>query len=154
MIDADSVHPMPDEPDNPDPDAVFFDSTTTLKAIADFAWSRSTSRLAVLGCVLRRGIALIPPTVRLPAITGEPASLNFYTATAGRSGQGKDAADSVGFAAVNFFEVSQQGNLNRRPGRPAAAAARGWREFSRAARASHPSAQCTSYSTKSPRWAP
>ncbi|MBX7434166.1 hypothetical protein JDV09_18890 [Mycobacterium sp. Y57] len=110
MIDADSVPPMPDDEPagNGDPDAEFFDATPILKAIADFAWSRYTSRLAVLGCVLRRGIALIPPSVKLPAITGAAASLNFYTVTAGASGQGKDAADGAGFDAVDFFDQQRE----------------------------------------------
>jgi hypothetical protein len=73
-----------------------------LDHIHRFARSRSVAPYAVLACVLRRAISCIEPTVKLPAIIGGPASVNLFTASTGRSGQGKDAADAAGCEAINF----------------------------------------------------
>lgn len=73
-----------------------------LDHIHRFARSRSVAPFAVLACVLRRAISCVEPSVKLPPIVGGPASVNLFTASTGRSGQGKDAADAAGIAAVRF----------------------------------------------------
>lgn len=98
MIDANTVDPMPE----PDPDAGFWSQRDVLAHVHQFARSRSVAPYAVLGCVLRRAISCVEPNVKLPPTIGGTVSANLYTISAGRSGQGKDAADSAGFAAVIF----------------------------------------------------
>lgn len=98
MINADDVEPLPDA----DPDTGFWSQRDILAHIHRFARSRSVAPYAVLGCVLRRAISCVEPTVKLPPIIGGTVSVNLFTISAGRSGQGKDAADSAGFAAVDF----------------------------------------------------
>ncbi len=98
MIDANTVDPMPET----EPDTDFWSQRDVLAHIHNFARSRSVSPYATLGCVLRRAISCIEPNVVLPPIVGGTVSINFYTISAGRSGQGKDAADAAGFAAIRF----------------------------------------------------
>lgn len=98
MLNAATVKPMPPT----DPDTGFWSQRQYLTHIHAFARSRSVSPYAVLGCVLRRAISCIEPNVVLPATVGGTASVNFFTISAGRSGQGKDAADAAGFVAVRF----------------------------------------------------
>lgn len=100
MLDVATVEPMPEL----DPDTAFWTQRKTLQHIHTFARSRSVSPYATLGCVLRRAIAAVEPNVMLPPTVGGTVSLNFFTISAGRSGQGKDAADSAGFAAVYFYD--------------------------------------------------
>ena len=99
MINANDVDPLPDEPD---PDHGFWSQRKILAHIRQFARSRSVAPYAVLGCDLRRAISCVEPNVKLPPIIGGTVSVNLYTISAGRSGQGKDAADSAGFAAIYF----------------------------------------------------
>ena len=96
MIDANDVEPMPDA----DPDTGFWSQRDILTHIHHFARSRSVAPYAVLDCVLRRAISCVDPDVKLRPIIGGTVSTNLFTISAGRSGQGKDAADSAGFAAV------------------------------------------------------
>ena len=99
MINADDVDPMPDEPE---PDHDFWTQRDILTHIHRFARSRSVAPYPVLGCVLRRAISCVEPHVKLPPIIGGTVSVNLFTISAGRSGQGKDASDATGFAAVHF----------------------------------------------------
>lgn len=85
-----------------DPTYVFWNQRDTLRHVYLFARSRRVAPFAVLACVLRRAMSAVPPNVMIPPIIGGTVSLNLFTATLGRSGQGKDAADGAGFAAVNF----------------------------------------------------
>lgn len=80
----------------------FWNQRDILSHIRAFARSRSVAPYAVLGAVLRRAITLVPPSVQLPAIVGDAASVNLFTVSVGRSGQGKDAANGVGRSAVVF----------------------------------------------------
>lgn len=85
-----------------DPDIAFWSQRDILTHIHTFARSRSVSPYATLGCVLRRAISCVEPTVVLPPIVGGTVSVNLFTISAGRSGQGKDAANEAGFAAIRF----------------------------------------------------
>lgn len=104
LADVSTIEAMPEQ----DPDAGFWSQRPILAHLHRFARSRSVAPYAVLGCVLRRAISCVEPHVQLPPIIGGTVSVNFYTISAGRSGQGKDAADSAGFAAVDF--PNQVGN--------------------------------------------
>jgi hypothetical protein len=111
MIDASTVEPMPEY----DSDASFWSQRDELQHILRFARYRRAAPWAVLGNVLRRGVACVEPTVVLPAIVGSVASMNLYTASAGKSGQGKGAADGAGFDAVRFID---EDNLEIQTPRP------------------------------------
>jgi hypothetical protein len=100
MIDANTVEPMP----QPDSDASFWSQRVELQHVLHFARYRRASPWAVLGNILRRGVACVEPSVVLPAIVGSVASVNLYTASAGKSGQGKGAADGAGFDAIRFVD--------------------------------------------------
>jgi hypothetical protein len=73
----------------------FWEQTPVLEHIRAAAHSRTRSADAVLLFVLARVAALIPPTVRLPAIVGGRASLNFLGGIVSASGGGKTTAGDV-----------------------------------------------------------
>lgn len=75
----------------------FWERRQALHKIRQAAHSRLCSADAVLGAVLARVAALTPPTVTLPAIIGNRASLNVIHGIVASSGGGKSAA--VGVAA-------------------------------------------------------
>lgn len=83
----------------------FWAQREILGHIRAFAQSRGVAPYAVLGAVLRRAITLVPPWVQLPPTVADVASVNLFTVSVGRSGQGKDAANGVGRAAVVFVDV-------------------------------------------------
>jgi hypothetical protein len=102
MLNVATVEPLPEV----DEDFWFWSQRPILGHVHTFARSRSVSPYATLGCVLRRAIASVEPNVMLPPTVGGTVSANFYTISAGRSGQGKDAADSAGFAAIHFYNIN------------------------------------------------
>lgn len=73
----------------------FWNARPSLQHIRQAAHSRVRSADAVLAFTLARAAALIPPTVRLPAITGGQASLNFLAGIISSSGGGKSSAGAV-----------------------------------------------------------
>ncbi len=100
------------EPDSPDGDgaedparaeAAFWAQRPVLTQIQRYAGVRRANPYAVLGGVLRRAIALVPPGVQLPPVIGGTASVNLFTASVGKSGQGKDIANAVAGSAVRFL---------------------------------------------------
>lgn len=84
-------------------EAAFWAQRPILTHIHQFAAVRRANPYATLGAVLRRAIALVPPWAQLPPTVGQPASVNLYTASVGRSGQGKDIANGVAAQAVRFL---------------------------------------------------
>ena len=98
MIDASTVEPL----DEVEPGTAFWSQREILAHVHTFARSRSVAPYAVLGCVLRRAISCTEPNVKLPPLVGGAVSVNLFTGSAGRSGQGKDSADAAGFDAVFF----------------------------------------------------
>jgi hypothetical protein len=84
-------------------EAEFWAQRPVLTQIQQFAAVRRANPYATLGAVLRRAITLVPPSVQLPPIIGHNASVNLFTASVGKSGQGKDIANGVGAAAVRFL---------------------------------------------------
>lgn len=84
-------------------EAAFWEQRPILTHVQRFAAMRRANPYATLGAVLRRAVALVPPWAQLPPIVGYNASVNLFTASVGRSGQGKDAANGAGAAAVRFL---------------------------------------------------
>jgi hypothetical protein len=118
MIDFATLEPLPEQ----DPDAGFWSQRIELDHIYRFARHRRVSPFATLGCVLRRAVACIEPTVVLPPTIGDVVSVNLFIGTAGASGGGKGAADAAGFAAVRFID---QNNIEIHTPRPNAGSGEG-----------------------------
>lgn len=111
MIDATTVKPMRD----PDSAADFWSQRDELHHILRFARYRRAAPWAVLANVLRRCVASIEPSVVLPPTVGSIASVNLYTASAGKSGQGKGASDGAGFDSIRFVDQYDQEIATPRP---------------------------------------
>lgn len=79
-----------------------FDQRTELARIRDFARSRRTNPLSVLGVVLVRTLCHIPPFVVVPPLIGGRTALNLPLALVGEPGGGKDASITAGRDAVHF----------------------------------------------------
>lgn len=73
----------------------FFDATTELTTINQWARARFAAPWAVLGAVLLRVAASTGPHVQLPGVIGGPASLNMIAAFVAPSGGGKGISDRV-----------------------------------------------------------
>lgn len=69
----------------------FFSSRPLFGRLRDFARARRVSPWALLGAILTRAAAAVPPSVVLPPTIGSVASLNIFTALCGVSGSGKSA---------------------------------------------------------------
>ena len=80
----------------------FWGAREHLALIRQWARARMAAPPAVLGAVLARVIAAVPPFVVLPPIIGGEASLNLYCALVGPSGGGKGAADRSADAGVDL----------------------------------------------------
>jgi hypothetical protein len=78
----------------------FWEARVALGSIRDAAWARFRSPDAVLAGALARVASLTPPTLRLPAIVGDLASLDLLTALVGPSGTGKSAATTISAALI------------------------------------------------------
>lgn len=75
-----------------DPDDPFWTSREILRDLREFARARRVGPWAMLGNVLARAVAAIPPHVVLPATIGGRGSLNLFVALVGASGDGKGAS--------------------------------------------------------------
>lgn len=84
-----------------------FDATPLLSTIRQAAHARLVTPWAVLGAVLARVVAEVPPHVVLPPLVGSDASLNLAVALVADSGGGKSGA------------LSCAGDIVRLPGRHA-----------------------------------
>jgi hypothetical protein len=78
----------------------FWTSRPILEHVRLFARARMCSPWAVLGVLLARVVASVPPFVVLPPLVGSAASLNLFVALVGASGGGKGAAESCAADAV------------------------------------------------------
>ena len=83
----------------PEAEAEFWRSRPFLSAVLQFAQARRVAPWALLGAVLARAAACVPPSVVLPATIGSVASLNLFVALCSESGGGK----SVAMAAARDF---------------------------------------------------
>jgi len=70
----------------------FWEARDYLTHIRQAAWHRRRSPDAVLGAVLARLSAIVPPLFGLPATVGAPSTLSTFVALAGPSGTGKSSA--------------------------------------------------------------
>ncbi len=73
-------------------DEPFWSSRPALSDVRQFARARRVAPWAMLGNVLARTVAAIPPHVVLPPLVGNVASLNLFVALVGKSGAGKGGA--------------------------------------------------------------
>lgn len=99
---ADTAPTRSSEGHGPIGDEEFWTSRPSLQRIFDCALSRMCSPWAVLGVVICRVNATIPPGVQLPAIIGTEASLNLHLALVGESGGGKGAARGCAMDTVRL----------------------------------------------------
>lgn len=72
--------------------AEFWDTRPELATIRDYARARRVGPWAVLGGVVARVVAAVPPCVVLPPLIGGYGSLNMFIGIVGRSGGGKGAS--------------------------------------------------------------
>lgn len=79
----------------PATDDDFWSSRESLSTIRDYARQSFVGPWALLGGVMLRSIADVPPSVAIPAIIGGRASLNLFVGFVGRSGHGKGASDAA-----------------------------------------------------------
>lgn len=91
---------LPDPPEVPvDPSTnlapAWWDERPELARIRQAAHARTVSADAVLGACLARVAALVPPTVRLPAVVGTAGTLDLAVALVAPSGAGKSSAVRV-----------------------------------------------------------
>jgi hypothetical protein len=110
----------PPEPDMPDEEPAvdqqapsgqestleeFWDARPVLGHIRDFARARRVGPWALLGCVLVRVVAIVPPNVMLEALVGGYASLNLYVGIVSVSGGGKGTAENAALDAIDLDYV-------------------------------------------------
>lgn len=80
----------------------FWQSRPVLGHVLAAARARAVGPWALLGAVLARAIATIPPDIVLPGIVGSRMSLNLFVALVGPSGGGKGAAEAAALDAFRF----------------------------------------------------
>ncbi|SIE01208.1 Bifunctional DNA primase/polymerase, N-terminal [Mycobacteroides abscessus subsp. abscessus] len=73
----------------------FWTSREVLADLRQYARARRVGPWSMLGYVLARVVASIPPHVVIPALVGSEASLNLFVAVVGASGAGKGAASGA-----------------------------------------------------------
>jgi len=73
----------------------FWAARPALQHVLTLARARGVGPWAVLGAVLARAIATVPPEIVLPGIVGSRMSLNLFVALVGPSGGGKGAAEAT-----------------------------------------------------------
>lgn len=105
------IPPIPEVDPEAEPEPInFWQSRPVFAHLHQFAQARMVGPWAVLGATLARIIANTPPYVVLPATIGSLASLNLFIGLVGRSGSGKNAAQSVARDALQMEE-----NFNTNP---------------------------------------
>jgi hypothetical protein len=82
----------------------FWEAREELRHIRAFARSRRVGPWALLGCVVVRVIANVPPWLVLPPLIGGPVSLNLFVGITSLTGGGKGAAESAAVQAVKLPE--------------------------------------------------
>lgn len=87
----------------------FWDRRETLNLIYTASLAQMASPWAVLACCTARLLALVPPSIRLPAIIGGEGSLNWFGAIVAKSGGGKGAAMAVAENLVVSDDVYTRG---------------------------------------------
>ena len=87
----------------------FWDRRESLNLIYTAALAQMASPWAVLACCTARLLALVPPSLRLPAVIGGEGSLNWFGAIVAKSGGGKGAAMAVAENLVISDDVYVRG---------------------------------------------
>ncbi|WP_298045701.1 hypothetical protein [uncultured Citricoccus sp.] len=82
----------------------FWDARPVHSHIRQFAYARMCSPWAVLGVVLLRVLATVPPHVVLPALIGGHGSLNLFCGLVAPSGGGKGASEAAAADCVSLPE--------------------------------------------------
>lgn len=91
-----------DDPANAEIDEeAFWSARPELAQLRDFARSRRVGPWSMFGAVLARAVAVIPPSVVLPALRGGHGSLNLFVALVAPSGKGKGTSEAAADDAVN-----------------------------------------------------
>lgn len=97
----------------PSHNSAIWDSRPELFHIAQLARTQLASPWSVLGVILARVVASVPPFVVLPPIVGGYGSLNSFFALVGRSGAGKGISErvaSMGFSIAKPAETFNAGS--------------------------------------------
>ncbi|MFT3660017.1 MAG: hypothetical protein QM809_01095 [Gordonia sp. (in: high G+C Gram-positive bacteria)] len=84
-----------------------WESRPILRHTRDFARARRVGPLPLLGALLVRAVAATEPTVVLPAVVGDHASLNLLLGFVGPSGAGKGATEAAARRATNLPQVPE-----------------------------------------------
>lgn len=84
--------------------ADFWEARPILGHVRDFAEARLVVPWAMLGALLVRVAAVIPPVYVLPPTVGSYASLNIFVGLVARSGGGKGTAAKAAADAIDFGE--------------------------------------------------
>jgi hypothetical protein len=100
-----SVPPPPDKMSHEE----FWEKTDTLRHVRDFAHARRVGPWGLLGVSLARVGAVIPPTVQLPPLVGDNASLNLFIGLVAESGHGKGVVEKAAKAAFRFGPIYTTG---------------------------------------------
>lgn len=104
-IDLDTGEVTEPEPQSEDLDTAssrFWNARPELATIRDFARARLCAPYAVLGVVLTRISASVPPHIQLPKLVGGVGNVNVFVALVGESGGGKGASERCAFDAVEL----------------------------------------------------
>ncbi|KAA1248801.1 hypothetical protein F0Q45_18645 [Mycobacterium simiae] len=80
----------------------FWEARPALRHVLTVARARRVGPWAVLGVVLARAAATVPPSVALPKTVGSRMSLNLFIALVGPSGGGKGAATATAMECFHF----------------------------------------------------
>jgi len=97
---------IPTVPPAPLAELDFWQARPELEAIRGYALSHRASPWATLGVTLARVVAATPPSIVLPDIIGDVASLNLFVAICGPSGAGKGSAEGVGRRVLDLGDIS------------------------------------------------
>jgi hypothetical protein len=87
---------------DPETENAVFGATPVLEHVRQAARARMVGPWGVLGAVLARVLAEVPPHVALPAIIGGRAPLNLFVAMVGESGESKTATVTVAKNLLDF----------------------------------------------------
>ena len=102
-------------------EAAFWGVDPLLETLSQFCHDRMVSRYAALGVLVTRMIAATSHELRLPAVIGAEASLNFFLAIVGSSGRGKSAAIAAANDFIDFSHYRDQAGTYKATGN-----LRGW----------------------------
>jgi hypothetical protein len=86
----------------------FWDARPTYKHIRNAAWASMTVPEALLGSTLSRYAAMIPPAVKLPAIIGSKATLDYITCVVAESSGGKTISNGAAAEILSGRTLTKQ----------------------------------------------